>query len=687
MRLIKCLCLIMVFSLIMTACANVATSQAIIPSTEPPPTATIPETLPSSTATQTVIPSPAIIPTITPTPPGEWISLSPDSGAPGTIVQVNGFLPGGLNPEDLKANNYKSHTNVCWESCLNGLVIESLEVDWSTTEPGRFTVKFTTPAAPWLTSNGPQPLRTGDYHISLQCLGPDITGCATVEGQPSATFHLKEPVNNTCPNPSCSSLIANPPQGAPGTQIQVQGWAPLRQVIDNQAFGISLVLEPQDGVADSTQLLNLGMVEQKLDGSLTATFQVPQRGADQTPLSPGTYLLALDAGSFTGDKNGAEVLLAPIPFEIIAAPSWAQLQRTNPLWIQPSVSLQSTTMSVSPLDPNRLAYCASGSIRLSQDGGKTWTSISTSPVTQLAAASQYPLGPGNPSQSPACNAVTLDSSYPDSFYAVFETMSKEYGAPPIYYRGYFTHDHGKTWQLVPEPSGNSASSSEMGRFGWFWTDGKVVQALYSGNPASPDASPSVIIEQTTDGGANWSIASLICPPNGPCLRWGDGPGMISGMGAELPQMVMASQNNGQTWQSTGQSIETRTFGPHELVALAQNQALLISGSADYPLRYTEDNGKTWQALALPPLPETDPSNMVGYLGLQMLPDGSLLAMNPDTGVWWALPPEARDWCSTSVTSPDKATVLFQAAGDRFWWFTASSQNPQSASASKFTCQP
>lgn len=159
------------------------------------------------------------------------------------------------------------------------------------------------------------------------------------------------------------------------------------------------------------------------------------------------------------------------------------------------------------------------------------------------------------------------------------------------------------------------------------------------------------------------------------------------MGAELPQMVMASQDNGQTWQSTGQSVELRATGPHELAALSQNQALLISGSADYPLRYTQDGGKTWQALAIPPLPEVNPANSAGYFGLQMLGDGSLLAMNPDTGVWWALPPAAQNWCATSITSSDKATALFQPAGDRIWWFTATSTQPQSAPASKFTCQP
>jgi hypothetical protein len=693
MRFIKSFCMLMLFSLIMTDCGSVTATQTIIPPTGQRPTATVnealalPTSIQTSTATRTTIPSPAIPPTITPTPTGAWISLSPDSGAPGTPVQIDGFLPGGFNPEDLKANDFKSHANVCWESCLNGLVIESMEVDWSTTEPGRFSLRFSAPATPWLTSNGPQPLKPGDYRVSLQCLGPDITGCALVESQPAATFHLKEPINNTCPNPSCSSLIANPPQGAPGAQIQIQGWSPLKQIIDNQAFGISLVLEPQRGAPSPAQRMYLGEVDQKLDGSLTATFLVPQRGPDQVPLDPGTYLLALDAGSFPGEKSGTEILLASTPFEITSAADWVKLPISSPLWIQPAVNLQNTTMAVDQLNPKRIAYCTSGAIRISQDGGQNWTSISTNPVARLAAASLYPLGPENPSQLPACSAVMLDSSNPESFYAVFQTISKEYGAPPIYFRGYFTRDNGKTWQLVPEPAPTSTTSATVGRFGWFWADGKTVQALYSGEPTSADQAPPPVIEQTIDGGASWNLASLICPQDGPCMRWGAGPGMISGMGAELPQMVMASQDNGQTWQSTGQSIETRAIGPHELVAFSPNRSLLISSDADYPLRYSEDGGKTWQALAIPPLPETNPANSAGYPGLQMLPDGSLLVMNLDTSIWWVLPPASQDWCATTITTKDQGPVLFQVAGDRFWWFTATSQQPQSAPASQFACQP
>jgi hypothetical protein len=678
--------LVTLFSLVVTACASVATPQVITPTTGQPPAATPTMTSPTTTATITSTSTPFIPPTITPTPAGAWIGLTPDTGLPGTTVQIDGYLPGGLPQADLQANDYKTHADVCWDSCLNGLVIGSQEVDWSSSEPGRFTLKFTTPIAPWLKADGPHPMKPGDYTVGLQCLGPDQSGCALVESQTNTIFRLQGPVSNACRGGSCGMLAATPASGAPGMQIQVEGWAPLRQITDDAAFGYSLVLEPQSGSPSPDQFLYLGPVDQKLDGSLTASFQVPQRGPGQVPLIPGTYLLALEAPGFSTDNSGAQVLVAPTPFEITAAPSWTQLQQPKTLWIQPSASIQATTMAVDALNPNRIAYCAPGAIRLSEDGGQRWTSISTGSVAKLAEASAYPLMQ-NPGEPPTCRAITLDSSHPDSFYAVFQAASKQYGAPPVYFVGYVTYDRGKTWQPVPAPSGDMTSSQAIENFGWFWTDGKVVQALYRGEVYSPEQAQSAIVEQTTDGGITWSLASLACPSSGPCLRWGPATSMIGGMGAELPQTVLASQDSGQTWQSTGQLVELRENGPHELVALSENQALLIAGSADYPLRYTQDNGKTWQVLALPPLPGTDPATSVGFPGLQMLPDGSLVALNDQAGTWWGLPPAAKDWCALSVPSLENNAVLLQAAGDQVWWFSFSDNKPHNAPFSEFTCQP
>src|SRR5579884_1852771 len=41
---------------------------------------------------------------VTPTPVGAWIRLSPDSGPPGTLVEVQGFLPNGPSPDQAQRN-------------------------------------------------------------------------------------------------------------------------------------------------------------------------------------------------------------------------------------------------------------------------------------------------------------------------------------------------------------------------------------------------------------------------------------------------------------------------------------------------------------------------------------------------------------------------------------------------------
>ncbi len=680
--------LILLLGLLAPACAGYELRPATPAETGVALTPTLPATsVPTQTPTMTPVP------TVTSTPAGAWISLSPASGKPGDTVRIDGYLPNPPSAADLKNSSYQTYANLCWAGCqLSGLLEEGLEMDWSTQEPGRFSLSFTIPQAPWLSADGPHPLDAGDYPVVLQyldmssnsCPTPSLKGCM-VEIQAAAPFHLTQASSGpACPDLTCARLTLTPAQGAPGDTIQVTGWAPLLQII-GKPFGYELALEPAIGDASSQNLFNFGQpVSQELDGSLTASFQVPQFSGDGTPLAPGGYRVALEAGNLSATQGAQEpvkgappLLLAPTAFEVTSAPSWTALPRRAPLWIQPASGLESQAVTADPSNPARLAYCTAGAIRVSQDGGASWVSVPTGPVEALLAAGAYAIG-----QSPAaCNAATLDGSHPQSFYAVFSTTNKQYGAPPIYFMGFFTLDGGKTWKPVPTPP-EGQDPPMIERFGGFWTDGKSVQALYLGDATGSDlpALP-VLVEQTTDGGATWGSASLACPSSGPCLAWGAAPSAISGMGAVLLQWAMASPDNGQTWASTGQSVELRMIGPHELAALSQNEAVVVSGDAAYPLLYTRDGGKTWQALGLPSLPGS-----IQFNGLQLLPDGSLAAMNPDTGAWYGLAPAAQDWCPLSISIPGNYPVFLQAAGDKAWWLSPVDQSLQSALLSSFACR-
>jgi hypothetical protein len=647
-----------------------------------------------TTSTLPVMPTGTSAPTITPTPAGAWLSLSPTHGKPGDTIQVEGYSP--TPPADLQSGNNQVYTNLCWGGCQDGLQEQSLQTDWSQTDAGHFTLLFVVPSAPWLTSDGPHNLETGDYPISIQYLDMGSTDCANpgkgcmVEIQASQPFYLDQGMSTpACAKQDCGSLTETPVQGKAGERIQVTGWAPLLQMVGTNPAdysGYSLVLLATGSGSTHQNLLNYGApVSQALDGSITASFQVPINGLDG-PLIAGTYTLGLNADSLVNglaakSGNWQPVLVASTSFQVTAASAWSQLQIAAPLWIQPSASLLSQTIGFDPVTSNRMAVCVSGAIKISQDGGATWSSISTAPVVSLADAMGYSI---DVQQSTACNSVILDPTRPESIYAVFEAADKQYGAPPIYFLGFYTTD-GKTWQAAPTPPGEQ-NPTMVERFGGFWNADQAVQALYSGDTnGQPFEAAPVLVEETKVGGKTWQAGTLSCPANGPCLRWGAAPGSISGMGASLLQFVMVSQDNGQSWGSTGQSVELHISDPNELVAYSASVAALISGGAQYPLLVTQDSGKTWQAYALPSLPGSNQSTGFQFNGLQILPDGSLLAMIPDTGTWFSLPPGSQDWCKLNVTIPGNYPLLLQTSGNKVWWFSPVDQSLQSTPLREFVC--
>jgi photosystem II stability/assembly factor-like uncharacterized protein len=221
--------------------------------------------------------------------------------------------------------------------------------------------------------------------------------------------------------------------------------------------------------------------------------------------------------------------------------------------------------------------------------------------------------------------------------------------------------------MAPTPAEDGGSSPRTERFGGFRNAGDSVLALYAGQASGqPGEAPATLVEQTSDGGQTWRTGSLSCPAEGPCLQWSAAPNAISGMGVSLPQFVLRSTDNGQTWTSTGNSVELHMGGPNQLAALSADRAVLISGGAQYPLMVTQDGGQTWQAYALPSLPGASQDTGFQFNALQILPDGSLVAMPVDRGTWYALPPGAQDWCQTSVTNSGNSPYLLQFAGGKAW---------------------
>jgi len=404
--------------------------------------------------------------------------------------------------------------------------------------------------------------------------------------------------------------------------------------------------------------------------------------AATSPSGPAATALPTMAAATTATATG---LPAASPTALVgsspgltptAARSWASLGAVQPLWLDYSAGLAGG-LYARPADPLRLAYCAPGAIYRSLDGGASWSAIPTTSVAGAAAATGYPLpSAGSGQAAPACRFAVLDPDHPQSIYAVFITVRQPQDAPPPeFLGGFFTSDGGQTWQPVPVPP-----ETTMGQFGGFRLAGHAVQALFRTAPPAvtgPGAPatlpvPLPIVEQTSDGGTTWAAASLACPPAGPCVTWGSLP---SGTGScamhGYDQTLYFSLDGGRTWASPDWPRGVNACNPNQLAALSPSTAALVSGGIEeggtFPLRLSLDGGRTWQVVGLPPLPP--PATPGVFLGLQLLPDGRLLATD-GRAAWYLLAPGTSQWCRAIPGTLPASTRIVQVVGDQLWWLEA-----------------
>jgi hypothetical protein len=363
--------------------------------------------------------------------------------------------------------------------------------------------------------------------------------------------------------------------------------------------------------------------------------------------------------------------------------TWASLATTRPLWIQTSENLAQPQVFADPANPNRLAYCQPGAIRLTTDGGATWTTIPTTSADNAKLDADLAIWKTNDAE-PACAALLLDPIHPKSFYAMFDAVMPQYGAPPIYKVGLVTTDGGQTWNALTSPDGS------VKQFGGFQMNGQLVEAIFS-KPARSAQPPGMYAEQSIDGGKTWKPESLTCPATGPCVRSGPGVWQITGMGAPRPQWIEYSTDQGHTWQvsDSAPSVELGMGGLNQLAALSSTKVALISALDDHQFEVSNDGGETWQPVALPSMIGSKP-DFTGYEGLQILPDGSLLAYQPDAKTWQLLAPQSSSWCEISGATMPGTTSGLTVSGDRVWWMTSPSQpgaipTPKSISSQDLRC--
>lgn len=513
-----------------------------------------------------------------------------------------------MTPAEQRAND---HLELCWASCT--ALIGTVAIDWSTTELGHFTTRFTTPSAPWFAGNHVAPLQPGRYAVILPCLTQFDQSKGGCEGAGlEAQFDLTGSGSNLCATATnCAALRATPSEGPPGTMVAIDGWLPLTG-LGASAF-LSVGIEP---------------------------------AANGTPIWQGKP-----------GYESAVPLLASTAFRVTAPPPWSSFPAMRPSLIQRTGM---DPIAADPTNPRRFAYCGTAVIELTSNGGRTWSTISLSGIRAASATTNYPL-PG--SFSPAtiiCSAVALDARYPATIYAVLSAVRRDSGPPPFYFTGYVTRNSGRTWQPVPVPT-----DSEMGLFGGFRVDATSAQALFWSQSAMDTQTVNAFhVEETTDGGRSWQPAGLRCPTSGPCVALGPQTnGRCMAVGEY--QMVETSADGGRSWTSTDGLSACATS---QLIGAGANTLVGIHQEFGHPsLWLSTDSGATWTYIALPVLPgsEADPGAISGTV--QMLPDGRLLVVGSG---WYLLPAGGATWCRVPG-APTISTGQWGTApvpiGDRIWW--------------------
>ena len=582
------------------------------------------------------------------------------------MVCVTGYLPGG--PGAAHANESQRNGTVCWDGCSGGFT-EGVQVAWSAVHAGFFAAELTVPTTAWLTADGPQPLAPGTYPVGVQCIAPTAGGCALQPAQATARFRLRGPAPQRCAaGQPCASLSFSPDAGVPGTTVHVSGWAPLTNVIGSQPFGYTLVLD------QGSPPPMIGQVSQSLDGSLSGTVRLPASLSGGGPLAPGTYRVALEA-FFSGAVGagqpvakgatvvGGRMLLAPTPLTISPPATWASLGQLTPLAIQPSTDLFGGGITAVG---RQLAYCTPDGIRMSTDGGQTWSTVSTAGVADAVAKAGYTL----PAGAAGCHAALPDPAHAGSVYATFGLVTPPCNcAPPYFMVGLATHDGGRSWQVIPQPAGFTAPTThrteagDLG-FGGFQVQGQQVTALFGFRGAG-----ALTVEGTTDGGRTWTAGQLACPATGPCVRWGPAPSQVSACMTEFPQPLEVQA--GGDWSAKVSADLCR--GQSQLAGLSSTDVALLSPGGSYPLQISRDGGRTWTYVALPE--PAAGSGQPEFRALLMLPDGSLLAQSPVTGgASWLLPPAAKAWCSAGGLSSAAQATSLTAADGRLWWLAGRDPN-------------
>ncbi len=552
-------------------------------------------------------------------PASVQLSLSPDTGVPGTTVTVSGKLTAPL-PQRQDAGN------LCWDGCPGGLDYDGVSLQW--TSPTTFQTTIVVPAAPWLEANPARVARlvSGSYSIGIQCL-IQVHGCALLSPHGSATFHLQVPAAAAptwcTTQASCAHLSVSPGAALPGAVVNVNGFAPLTEIIGSDQPWANQLQERSGGPSASSVSFN-------------------------ARYSKDEVFAELGQGALT----------------VLAAPTFASLTNTN---VVAEISDGFPAVVTDPANPTTHAWCDRSTVVIDSAGGTRTVS------TAAAAGALTRLGfPPYDDSHLGCDAVAFVD---DAFGAGPAALAVAFGVEPADQDpmsgdvALTTRDDGRTWTPVPTPPGAQAIG-----FGDFRYQLGTLVAVFSPHDAGvADAPP--LAEISRDGGRTWQPSQLSCPAAGPCVTFGPFQSGNCAKG-QATQTVIRSADRGHTWSEPPTPGWIGACAPAQLAATAGGAELLVDNMSEFTLRRSTDSGATWADIAVPLLPDQQPGFAIGIGtdGITLMPNGALLAtgQQDSNNNWLLLRPGTQAWCR--VTTPDTGTEgtansTVAVLGTAVWWLT------------------
>lgn len=232
------------------------------------------------------------------------------------------------------------------------------------------------------------------------------------------------------------------------------------------------------------------------------------------------------------------------------------------------------------------------------------------------------------------------------------------------------------------PAPHSSSELSFGRFSYSLSG--QVQASFLPEPGAAR-------EVAADGGRHWTFvaaAAKPCPALGLCAYLAAAPPSVVCLGFPGPWASLeVSLDAGKKWTSPFQVVGYQPLAT--LVRLGGDDALLVSGGGgssaeavagttapDRPVMFTADRGRSWQAIAVQPVPGHRP--IAFGASIAVLPDGDLLYVSPSpygrSPGWQLLRRGSNAWCA--VEEPPSSDVgtsssTFTVTDGEVWWLAGS----------------